>query len=249
MAIQFHPKSKVLVVAFFVVLTTMSLEIRSHYPEIKASIEKDVAPAVMKSAIYETLMVRENLKTKEPTESAHVEDSKIKTDQASKLFDSDLGKTTALLVEAVQLDRNNVKALALLSGIRLNEGNKEEARNLAMDCITVDRKNSECYANLIGSFTRFGDFDASYQFLTDCIQSDPTNIYCLGGLTVYYLHANRFQEAKETVIRIEQQDPNSVWAFLAKAQFFEATGDPAQAKEMYARACKMGQEFACSKAK
>jgi tetratricopeptide (TPR) repeat protein len=249
MAIKFHPKTPILIVAALSVALWMVLEIRAHYPEIKASIDKNITPVIMKSAIYETLMVRQNLKSTRATDPALARQSKEKSAAALKSLDTDVKKAELLASEAIKLDQNNVQAMALLAAFKLQAGQKDEARNIAMDCVSVDPKSSDCYATLISSFTRFGEFDAAYPFLTDCLKADPSNIHCLSGLTTYYIHENKLKEAEETVVKMDQIDAKSLWTILARGEAFESKGDLNHANEAFQEACKLGQTFACEKLK
>jgi Tfp pilus assembly protein PilF len=165
----------------------------------------------------------------------------------------DLGRDTPtsekLLKEAIELDHDNVMALQVLSGVYLNEGKKEEARNLATDCLAIDRKNQECHSVLIGSYMRYGEFDDAYQYLADCLLDTPENIHCLGGMQTYYLHNGQFHEAKEILDHLTRLAPDSVWTALAQANYYDRLGNPTRAVLYYDRACQQGQPYACQREK
>jgi len=188
----------------------------------------------------------------DPARNGNLSDHELadrKLQEAMRAYGKDNSRAKELLEEARKLDRYNAGVLRVLSGIVLNEGNKDEARLLASECIAVDRRNLECHATLVSSYTRHGEFEDAYPVLSDCLLDTPGNIHCLGGMESYHLQGNRLNEAKAVLDQMAQSDPNSLWTVLAQATYFEKAGDLHAAKDKYRLACEKGQAFACQRLK
>lgn len=201
------------------------------------------------SAPFKHIAQTREQKVSSESDSSNQQLSKQKFEDAFSKFGTDNTAVKALLKNAIELDHSNAKALGFLAGMLLNDGNKDEARELAADCIAFDRKNADCYTTLISSYTRYGEFDNSYSVLSDCLIDTPDNIHCLGGMETYYLNAGQLNDAKRILDQITQLDPNSLWTHMAQASYFEKTGDFQNAALEYEKACKMGQSFACQRLK
>ena len=244
-------KKKLLLVSIALLVVIVGLVLLRPHPHTDSEqpLPSSPTPSTQgrpKSFPYQVIELRAKVQHPAPTQQDAIE-ARVRTQDAIKLFGKDNAHAETLLKEASDFDPTNLETLIARANLALDLGKYDEADDRAIDCLSLDRKRIECHTVLVTSFLRQNDYDGSYSYLLDCLADDAENGACLWGITEYQLYRNQPQEAKRTLDHLLKDASDSSLAMIAQGRYQERTGNKADAKASYEKACKQGQKIACSR--
>jgi len=137
--------------------------------------------------------------------------------------------------------------LASRAADRLDDGDYDQARDLALRCLAVDRTRSQCQSALANSYARRGQYDEGHAHFVDCLKSDPGNEHCMSAMTLYHLAHGERAEARRMLDTLEAGNRDSLTAHLTAGDFARATGDRDGECTHYKAACTLGSDGACKR--
>ena len=144
---------------------------------------------------------------------------------------------------------NRAAALLLLANEALNREDYAAALRAAQQCLEVDPSSRECFDAELSIYGRTGDFDDERVLAEECLHEAPNDQSCLESIVVVEARQKDLAPARVHALLLCQLAPESTSCALADAVISDASGYRLAAIAAYERACRLGQEFACFRAK
>lgn len=165
-------------------------------------------------------------------------------DQALAAGGEDAGSREARLRTALDLDPNNIRALAALGSSLSRRDANADAHDAARRCLRVDPTNPECATVLVRSSMREGDWQSARDEIDSCLGIDPRPPECVISLARLRVVSHDVNAARQTLALVgDAGAPGDRETLLADIAREEGRGEEARAR--YRAACEMGETYAC----
>ena len=137
--------------------------------------------------------------------------------------------------KALELDADNVEALAGLVALSINQKKPEEARALVEQ--RLSRTPDDGPLNLLAAqvYATTGDRAKAEAFLRKTIDSDADNLKAYAMLAQLYTVQRRLPEARASLESIVKQKPDAVGAHTLIAMLYQVEGKVTEARQRYER--------------
>jgi uncharacterized protein HemY len=168
--------------------------------------------------------------------------------ESERIARSDPKRSRALLFGALD-ESTAVDALMLrLSEKLLMDENHREARAMVLRFLAANPKNHRCQELRLHILTPQKVHDDTTPFLGNCLERDPKSEPCLAATVVEAVRNEQPEEASKAADALRAAHPESALSYLSDGRIASLSGDYAEARERFEKACEAGQRYGCHRA-
>jgi hypothetical protein len=166
---------------------------------------------------------------------------------ARRVENTDPKRSRELLFLTLVADPQNVEALERLSKKLVTDENPRSARDLVDRCLSAEPRNPECAA-LKAKIAGEPPAATTVAEAQQCLAQNPDAVDCMYTLADNALYEGKKDNAGLLALGMHRAAPESAVTKLTVGRVRAASGEYAQALQLFAAACELGNKDACFRA-